>query len=316
MLFGYVINLGVVNVNIATKKLITSSLLVFTLVGVILSTPRSVSNPTELLASQLSFTVNATRFPNLTSTKTTSEIKGSVVVSGVEVELGLKNMGLSSATVDGINNTPTLSTTRNASAIYNITALPGKITSLRIRQTTGQTNTLHLGDSSRIIDSTTAVYAPITGTSDGSNTVSSNDQLFTSTDIPIINTLNLNFFALLPTGNTDIIELTFNMEVATVVVQNAETFNFAADFLAVTLNKQALCTDEDLSWSFSSIDPINPESSETANPQTLQGKFSKLNDNQKIAFQTDTTDSQIVAARQRYIYLRSYNPSLFNFAGI
>ena len=292
--------------NLITKKLFTTSLLLVAAVGIVFSQPTTINDPTQVAAAPLTFTINASRFPTLTGSKSTEEKNGVVSVGGIEVKLGVKNM----STPDNIE----LTTTKDASAIYNITALPGKITSITIKQTSGQTNILHLGDSSRIINSLTANYTPIPGTSDDQETVSSRDQTFDSTDIPLISTLNLNFFALLPTGNTSITEITFLMEVSDAAVANAQTFNFAADFLAQTDNKFGLCTDVGLKWSFSSVSPV--EDSDTENPQTLQGRYAQLSESEQTAFKTDTTDTQIVLARQRYIYLRTVTPSLVNFATI
>jgi hypothetical protein len=292
--------------NLITKKLFTTSLLLVAAVGIVFSQPTTINDPTQVAAAPLTFTINASRFPTLTGSKSTAEKNGVVSVGGIEVELGVKNM----STPDNIE----LTTTKDASAIYNITALPGKITSITIKQTSGQTNILHLGDSSRIINSVTANYTPIPGTSDDQETVSSRDQTFNSTDIPLISTLNFNFFALLPTGNTGITEITFLMNVEDVVVANAKTFNFAADFLAQTDNKFNLCTDAGLKWSFSSVSPAETSSTET--PVTLEGQYAKLSGSEQTAFKTDTTDTQIVLARQRYIYLRTVTPSLFNFADI
>ena len=78
--------------NLLTKKLFTSSLLVVTAVGIVFSQPTMINDPTEVAAAPLTFTINASRFPTLTGSKSTEEIKGVVNVGGIEVELGVKNM--------------------------------------------------------------------------------------------------------------------------------------------------------------------------------------------------------------------------------
>jgi hypothetical protein len=66
-----------------------------------------------------------------------------------------------------------------------------------------------------------------------------------------------------------------------------------------------------MKWSFGSVTPN--ENSATNPSLTLEGQFFKLTSDQKDVFKTDTTDDQIVLARQRYLYLRTVNPALFDF---
>ena len=84
------------------------------------------------------------------------------------------------------------------------------------------------------------------------------------------------------------------MTVADVVANTGQTYTFAVDFLATTNNKQGQCTAAGLSWS------------------TLETEYNALTADQKTAFRTDTTDPEIVAARERYIYLRTIAPLLLN----
>ncbi len=171
-----------------------------------------------------------------------------------------------------------------------------------ITQKTGQSNTLHVGSTSRIINATAANYTVVSGTSDGSATVSSTSQTFDSSTFAILGTgTNLSYFAFLPTGgtNSQIESIAFDMTVADVVANNGQTYSFAVDFLATTDNKQGACTAAGLSWS------------------TLETQYNTLTEAQKTAFRTDTTDPEIVAARTRYIYLRTIAPlTLNNFASL
>lgn len=278
------------------KKLLTSSLLVVTAVGVVFSQPTTVDDPTEVSAASLTFTITPSNFPNVsTSTASTSEILGSITVSGVQIDLGIKNA------TRNTSGTASLVLTSNASALYNINPLPGTISSIVITQKTGQSNTLHVGSTARIINSTAANYSVISGTSAGNTTVSSTSQTFNSSSFAILGTNNnLSYFAFLPTGGTDsqIESIAFNMTVAEVVATNGQTYSFAVDLLATTDNKQGACTAEGLSWS------------------TLETQYNGLTADQKTAFRTDTTDPEIVAARERYLYLRSFNSSLVNFASL
>ncbi len=276
------------------KKLLTSSLLLVTAVGVVFSQPTTVNDPTEVSAASLTFTITPSNFPNVsTSTASTSEVLGSITVSGVQIDLGVKNAF--------INNQNFLELTNNASALYNINPLPGTISSIVITQKTGQSNTLHVGSTSRIINATAANYSVITGTSDGNTTVSSTSQTFNSSSFAILGTgTNLSYFAFLPTGgtNSQIESIAFNMTVADVVANNGQTYSFAVDFLATTDNKQGQCTAAGLSWS------------------TLETQYNTLTADQKTAFRTDTTDPEIVAARTRYLYLRTIDGTLNNFASL
>ncbi|MFZ9138971.1 MAG: hypothetical protein ACO207_00765 [Bacilli bacterium] len=278
------------------KKLLTSSLLVVTAVGVVFSQPTTVDDPTEVSAASLTFTITPSNFPNVsTSTASTSEILGSITVSGVQIDLGIKNA------IRNTTGTASLDLVKNASALYNINPLPGTISSIVITQKTGQSNTLHVGSTARIINSTAANYSVISGTSAGNTTVSSTSQTFNSSSFAILGTNNnLSYFAFLPTGGTDsqIESIAFNMTVAEVVATNGQTYSFAVDLLATTDNKQGACTAEGLSWS------------------TLETQYNGLTADQKTAFRTDTTDPEIVAARERYLYLRSFNSSLVNFASL
>ncbi len=141
----------------------------------------------------------------------------------------------------------------------------------------------------------------ISGTSDGNTTVSSNSQTFNSSSFAILGTsTNLSYFAFLPTGgsNSQIESIAFDMTVAEVVANNGQTYSFAVDFLATTENKNNACTAEGLSWS------------------TLETQYNTLTADQKTAFRTDTTDPEIVAARTRYIYLRTIDATLNNFASL
>ncbi|MFZ9782064.1 MAG: hypothetical protein ACO3C8_02450, partial [Bacilli bacterium] len=137
--------------------------------------------------------------------------------------------------------------------------------------------------------------------SDDNTSVSSTSQSFNSSSFAILGTgTNLSYFAFLPTGgsNSQIESIAFNMTVAEVVANNGQTYSFAIDFLATTDNKQGLCTTEGLSWS------------------TLETQYNALTSDQKTAFQTDTTDPEILAARLRYVYLRTVNSGLTNFASL
>ncbi len=278
--------------TIYKKKFLTSSLLVVTAVGVIFSQPTTVDDPTEVSAAALTFTITPSNFTNVsTSTASTSEVLGSITVSGVQIDLGIKNA------VRNTSGTPNLELTNNASALYNINPLPGTISSIVITQKTGQANTLHVGSTSRIINATAANYTVISGTSDGSTTVSSTSQTFNSASFAILgSSTNLSYFAFLPTGgtNSQIESIAFTVTVADVVANNGQTYSFAVDFLAATDNKQGQCTAAGLSWS------------------TLETQYNALTADQKSAFRTDTTDPEIVAARERYIYLRTIAPLLLN----
>ena len=278
------------------KKLLTSSLLVVTAVGVVFSQPTTINDPTEVSAASLTFTITPSNFPNVsTSTASTSEVLGSITVSGVQIDLGIKNA------IRNTSGTANLELTTNASALYNINPLPGTISSIVITQKTGQSNTLHVGSTSRIINATAANYSVLTGTSDGNTTVSSTSQTFNSSSFAILGTgTNLSYFAFLPTGgtNSQIESIAFNMTVADVVANNGQTYSFAVDFLATTDNKQGQCTAAGLSWS------------------TLETQYNTLTADQKTAFRTDTTDPEIVAARTRYLYLRTIDGTLNNFASL
>ncbi len=278
------------------KKFLTSSMLVVTAFGVIFSQTSTFNEPTEVSAVSLTFTITPSNFPNVsTSTASTSEVLGSITVSGVQIDLGIKNA------VRNTSGTANLELTSNASALYNINPLPGTIKSIEITQKTGQSNTLHVGSTSRIINSTAANYTVVSGTSDGSATVSSTSQTFDSASFAILGTgTNLSYFAFLPRGgtNSQIESIAFEMTVADVVATNGQTYSFAVDFLATTDNKQGACTAAGLSWS------------------TLETQYNNLTADQKTAFRTDTTDPEIVAARTRYLYLRSFNGSLVNFASL
>ncbi|MEY3431374.1 MAG: hypothetical protein RIS53_272 [Bacillota bacterium] len=278
------------------KKILTSSLLVVTAVGVIFSQSATFDEPTEVSAASLTFTITPSNFPNVsTSTASTSEVLGSITVSGVQIDLGVKNAVRNTA------GTPNIELAPNASALYNINPLPGTISSIVITQKTGQANTLHVGSTSRIINATAANYTVVSGTSDGSATVSSTSQTFDSSTFAILGTgTNLSYFAFLPTGgtNSQIESIAFNMTVADVVANNGQTYSFAVDFLATTDNKQGACTAAGLSWS------------------TLETQYNTLTEAQKTAFRTDTTDPEIVAARTRYVYLRTIDATLNNFASL
>lgn len=278
------------------KKFLTSSLLVVTAVGVIFSQSATFDEPTEVSAASLTFTITPSNFPNVsTSTASTSEVLGSITVSGVQIDLGVKNAVRNTA------GTPNIELAPNASALYNINPLPGTISSIVITQKTGQANTLHVGSTSRIINATAANYTVVSGTSDGSATVSSTSQTFDSSTFAILGTgTNLSYFAFLPTGgtNSQIESIAFNMTVADVVANNGQTYSFAVDFLATTDNKQGACTAAGLSWS------------------TLETQYNTLTEAQKTAFRTDTTDPEIVAARTRYVYLRTIDATLNNFASL
>jgi len=277
--------------TIYKKKFLTSSLLVVTAVGIVFSQPTTVNDPTEVNAASLTFTITPSNFPNVsTSTASTSEVLGSITVSGVQIDLGVKNAL--------INNQNALELTKNASALYNINPLPGTINSIVITQKTGQSNTLHVGSTSRIINATPANYSVISGTSAGNTTVSSTSQSFNSSSFAILGTNNnLSYFAFLPTGgsNSQIESIAFDMTVADVVANNGQTYTFAIDFLAATENKQGLCTEAGLGWT------------------SLKTQYDALTTDQKNAFQNDTTDPEIVAARTRYLYLRTITPSLTAF---
>jgi hypothetical protein len=295
-----------------SKSNVSHLLLLTIAAGVFLSNPINLNTPTAVEASTLTFTITQANFPNLsTSTASTSEVIGSITVSGVQIDLGIKN---ATRTTTG---TPSLDLTQNASALYNINPLPGTINSIVITQKTGQSNTLHVGATGRIINATTANYSVITDSSLGSTTVSSTSQTFNSSSFAILGTRSdLSYFAFLPTGGTQtqIQSIAFEMTVASIVATSGETYSYAIDFLAQTANKNGLCTDAGLKWSFASVDPA--ETSSTASPVTLEGQYAKLTEAQKTAFRTDTTDSQIVAARERYIYLRTVNSGLTNFASL
>lgn len=280
---------------IKLSKLNVSHMLLLTIAaGIFLSNPVDINTPTEVNAASLTFTITSENFSTLsTTTASTSETLGSITVSGVQIDLGIKNAI--------INNQNALELTKNASALYNINPLPGTISSILITQKTGQSNTLHVGSSARIINSTSGTYSVISGTSDGNTTVSSTSQSFNSSSFAILGTgTNLSYFAFLPTGgsNSQIESISFTMTVAEVVANNGQTYSFAVDFLATTDNKQGLCTTEGLSWS------------------TLETQYNALTSDQKTAFRTDTTDPEILAARQRYIYLRTVNSGLTNFASL
>ena len=282
--------------TIYKKKFLTSSLLVVTAVGIVFSQPTTVNDPTEVNAASLTFTITPSNFPNVsTSTASTSEVLGSITVSGVQIDLGVKNA------VRNTSGTPNIELTSNASALYNINPLPGTISSIVITQKTGQSNTLHVGSTSRIINATAADYSVISGTSAGNTTVSSTSQSFNSSSFAILGTNNnLSYFAFLPTGgtNSQIESIAFNMTVAEVVATNGQTYSFAIDLLATTDNKQGACTAAGLSWS------------------SLETQYNNLTADQKTAFRTDTTDPEIVAARERYLYLRTIDPTLVNFASL
>ncbi|MEY3692460.1 MAG: hypothetical protein RLZZ388_631 [Bacillota bacterium] len=279
--------------TIYKKKFLTSSLLVVTAVGIVFSQPTTVNDPTEVNAASLTFTITPSNFPNVsTSTASTSEVLGSITVSGVQIDLGVKNA------VINTSGTPNIELTSDASALYNINPLPGTISSIVITQKTGQSNTLHVGSTSRIINATAADYSVISGTSAGNKTVSNTSQSFNSSSFAILGTNNnLSYFAFLPTGgsNSQIESIAFNMTVADVVANNGQTYTFAIDFLAATENKQGLCTEAGLDWT------------------SLKTQYDALTTDQKNAFQNDTTDPEIVAARTRYLYLRTITPSLTAF---
>jgi hypothetical protein len=76
--------------------------------------------------------------------------------------------------------------------------------------------------------------------------------------------------------------------------------NYAYLFLNGTANKAANCTDAGLNWTSS-----------------LETNFNLLTANEKSAFTNNTNNStNITNALARYNYLRTYTPSLSNFAGI
>jgi hypothetical protein len=311
-LYFKVVSFGGTNMIKLTKANLSQILLLTIAAGLFFSNPIDINTPTVVEASTLTFTITQSNFPTLsTNTLSTSEVIGSITVSGVQIDLGIKN---STRTTTG---TPSLDMKGNASALYNINPLPGTVNSIVIRQKTGQSNTLHVGSTGRIINATAGNYNLISGTSIGSISESSRVQTFDGTSFPTLaNNSDLSYFAFLPSGGTDtsIESIAFTMTVASIVATSGETYTFAIDFLAATVNKSGVCTDAGLQWSFSSVSPA--ETISTANPVTLEGQFSKLTDTQKTAFRTDTTDSQILAARERYVYLRSFNPLLTNFAGI
>jgi hypothetical protein len=74
--------------------------------------------------------------------------------------------------------------------------------------------------------------------------------------------------------------------------------DYSTEFLSFTNNKENLCTFEDLNWSI------------------LDTNYNSLSESSKNYFKTNTTNSTIVSARERYLYLRSFNPDLPNFAGL
>jgi hypothetical protein len=286
-----------------TKKVFTSTLLIITTFSIVFSQSNFLRNFQVVEASELSFTIDVSSFPNLsTSTFSTSETRGTVSVAGVSIDVGIKN---AKQTTSGSKTY--LDMTKNASVIYNINPLPGTIKSIEIVQKTGQGTTLNLGATSRIINDQPGVYSPTEGTSLGSTTANSTNQTFTSSNLAIIGQRDdLTYFSLFSTGDVNIEYITFIMTVAAIVATSGQTYSFAVDFLEQTESKKDLCTDVDLKWSFSSVSPI--ETASTVDPTTLEVKYSKLTESQQTAFKTDTTDPQILLARQRYLYLITKNP--------
>ncbi len=203
----------------------------------------------------------------------------------IDVTLGAKRVSSS-----GSN----LLLSKDQGVIYNTTPLPGSVSIVNIKQQTGQGTALYLGSSSRLVSSATDDFA-ISGPAYASE--NSNNQSYTIANASLI---NYSYFALISNGGQQntITELKFTVIVSEVVVQNAATFNFSVEFVLDTNNKEDLCTAEGLNWSF------------------WETEFNKLSEANKTAFRTDTTDGDIVVARERYQYLRSFNSLLVNFASI
>jgi hypothetical protein len=74
--------------------------------------------------------------------------------------------------------------------------------------------------------------------------------------------------------------------------------NYASDFISNTNNKNGLCNAAGLSWS------------------TLQTSYNALSRGAQVEFGINTSDSTISSARTRYLYLRSFDPTLVNFASL
>lgn len=243
-----------------------------------------VQEPVLINANEtLEFTITPSNFSSFTNNGV--ENIGSIIVSGVEVKLGVKSV--SSSDTNLILN-------KGKGVIYNTTPLPESVSKVNIIQTTGQGTILNLGTQSRLVNSITNDFT-LSGTQIG-NTNSTNQEYI----IVDVSTVNYSYFALRANGGNDytITQLKFTTTDAAVVLTNAATFNFSVEFVLGTNNKQGLCTAEDLNWSL------------------WQTEFNGLSEANQTAFRTDTSDSDIVAARQRYQYLRAFNPLLVNFASL
>jgi hypothetical protein len=265
------------------KKILLTSLCIGFAQSVLFSFAQ-VQEPVLTNASEtLEFTITPSNFSSFTNNGV--ENIGSIIVSGVEVKLGVKSVSSS-----GTN----LILTKDQGIIYNTTPLPGSVSKVNITQTTGQGTILNLGTESRLVNSVTNDFT-LSGTQIGSTNSTTQEYIIANAS-----TINYSYFALKANGgsNNTITQLKFTTTVAAVVLTNAATFNFSVEFVLGTNNKQGLCTAKDLTWSY------------------WETEFNKLSDANQTAFRTDTSDSDIVAARQRYQYLRAFNPLLVNFASL
>jgi hypothetical protein len=273
------------------KKTITTSLLITTIFGVFLSFPKPYA-PLQVAATDLNFVITPSNFSTFTNNG--NQFTGSITVSDVQVDLGIK------FAVAGTGSPANFSLDKEKGVIYNISPLPGTIKSMTVTQKTGQSNTLYVGNTGRIISSVANDSTP-TNFLSPTVTVSSTSQSFTSANYALLGSYtDLRYFAIQSSGGTSsqIESLTFNMTVNDVIVTNYKVFNFASDFLIATDNKQGLCTAADLGWT------------------DLTTLWNSLNETEQNLFRTSTAEHTIIAARNRYIYLRSFNSSLPNFASI
>jgi hypothetical protein len=91
--------------------------------------------------------------------------------------------------------------------------------------------------------------------------------------------------------------------VGTAIARNSSSFAhteeiFSSKFLLKTSNKENMCDAENLEW------------------DSLEQEFNALSNDNKNSFRTNNTNSTIMNARERYLYLRSVTPDLPNFAGL
>ena len=302
---------------IKLSKSNVSHILLFTIAaGVFLSNPIDVNTPTAVEASTLTFdiTPNSFQSPLPGGLSDGKETTGSVSVNGVEIRLGVKYAS---------KDTSLNLSKNNSGVLYNIDPLPGTIDSIRIEQGSGQKNELFLGNSGRIINSLEGNVTPIGGTffvlspvfevaGTGQDYSISNNTAYPTIKSPT----KVSYFAIQAAGGTNspINLLRFIMTVSSTLATSGagSAYTFALDFMQQTENKNNLCTDADLKWSYNSINPASPETLETENPQTLEVQFLKLSEAARDAFK-NATEVEIVTARDRYLYLRTFRPTLYDF---